>query len=49
MHEAAEYGVAMHWHYKDAGDNASASAKELLTWLRQLNEWQLELNIANTS
>ncbi|GCE04428.1 (p)ppGpp synthetase [Dictyobacter aurantiacus] len=49
MHETAEYGVAMHWHYKDVGDNASASAKELLTWLRQLTEWQQDLRIANTS
>ncbi|HTI14017.1 MAG TPA: RelA/SpoT family protein [Dictyobacter sp.] len=49
MHEMAEYGVAMHWHYKDVGDNASASAKELLTWLRQLTEWQHELRSANTS
>jgi guanosine-3',5'-bis(diphosphate) 3'-pyrophosphohydrolase len=43
MHEMAEYGVAMHWHYKDVGDNASASAKELQGWLRQLTEWQQEL------
>jgi guanosine-3',5'-bis(diphosphate) 3'-pyrophosphohydrolase len=43
MHEMAEYGVAMHWHYKDVGDRASASAKELLTWLRQMAEWQREL------
>jgi GTP pyrophosphokinase len=43
MHQLAEYGVAMHWHYKDAGDRASPSAKELLTWLRQLAEWQREL------
>ncbi|BCL82581.1 (p)ppGpp synthetase [Ktedonobacteria bacterium brp13] len=49
MHETAEYGVAMHWHYKDAGDNASASAKELLMWLRQLTEWQQDLKSANTS
>lgn len=49
MHESAEYGVAMHWHYKDVGDHASASAKELLTWLRQLNEWQQELRVANTN
>jgi GTP pyrophosphokinase len=49
MHEAAEYGVAMHWHYKDVGDHASASAKELLTWLRQLNEWQQELRVSNAS
>ena len=49
MHEMAEYGVAMHWHYKDVGDNASASAKELLTWLRQLAEWQQDLKVANAS
>ncbi len=49
MHEMAEYGVAMHWHYKDVGDHASASAKELLAWLRQLAEWQRELRGPNTS
>lgn len=49
MHEMAEYGVAMHWHYKDVGDNASSSAKELLTWLRQLADWQRDLRSANTS
>ncbi|HLG79322.1 MAG TPA: RelA/SpoT family protein [Ktedonobacteraceae bacterium] len=49
MHEMAEYGVAMHWHYKDVGDHASASAKELLTWLHQLSEWQKDLRAANTS
>ncbi|MEO7020210.1 MAG: RelA/SpoT family protein [Ktedonobacteraceae bacterium] len=49
MHEMAEYGVAMHWHYKDVGDHASASAKELLSWLRQLNEWQRELRATTSS
>ncbi len=49
MHELAEYGVAMHWHYKEVGDNASSSAKELLTWVRQLTEWQREMNAATTS
>jgi guanosine-3',5'-bis(diphosphate) 3'-pyrophosphohydrolase len=49
MHEMAEYGVAMHWHYKDVGDHASASARELLTWLRQLAEWQRDLHSVNTS
>src|SRR5260221_12572499 len=48
MHETAENGVAMHWHYKDAGDNASASARELLSWLRQLTEWQRDIR-ANAS
>ncbi len=49
MHEMAEYGVAMHWHYKDVGDSASSSAKELLLWLRQLTEWQRDLHSSNTS
>src|SRR5579875_867954 len=48
MHEMAEYGVAMHWHYKDAGDSAKASARELITWLRQLADWQREMR-ASTS
>ncbi len=49
MHEMAEYGVAMHWHYKDVGDRASASAKELLAWLRQLADWQRDLRSSNAS
>ncbi len=49
MHETAEYGVAMHWHYKDVGDNASASARELLSWLRQLTEWQRDLRASSDS
>ncbi|HYK84858.1 MAG TPA: RelA/SpoT family protein [Ktedonobacteraceae bacterium] len=49
MHEMAEYGVAMHWHYKDVGDRASASAKELLAWLRQLADWQRDLRSFSTS
>ena len=49
MHEMAEYGVAMHWHYKDVGDRASASAKELLSWLRQLTDWQRDLRLSNAS
>src|SRR6266700_1160646 len=49
MNEMAEHGVAMHWHYKDVGDRASASAKELLSWLRQLADWQRDLRSANAS
>lgn len=49
MHETAEYGVAMHWHYKDIGDSASASARELLSWLRQLAEWQRDLRATTSS
>jgi GTP pyrophosphokinase len=49
MHQMAEYGVAMHWHYKDVGDHASASAKELLAWLRQLADWQRELHASTAN
>src|SRR5438270_14072908 len=49
MHDVAEYGVAMHWHYKDVGDRASASARELLAWLRQLADWQRDLRSSNAS
>jgi len=48
MQEMAEYGVAMHWHYKDVGDSASSSAKELLSWLRQMKEWQREMHSSTT-
>ena len=49
MHMVAEYGVAMHWHYKDVGDRASASAKELLSWLRKLADWQREMRTATNN
>ena len=49
MHMIAEYGVAMHWHYKDVGDRASASAKELLSWLRKLADWQREMRTATST
>ncbi len=49
MHMVAEYGVAMHWHYKDVGDRASASAKELLSWLRKLADWQREMRTATSN
>ncbi len=43
MHQMAEYGVAMHWYYKDVGDSASAKAKPLQAWTQQVMEWQQEL------
>ncbi|MGH2516182.1 MAG: RelA/SpoT family protein, partial [Ktedonobacterales bacterium] len=43
MHDVAEYGVAMHWYYKDVGDSASAQARSLQSWISQLKEWQQEL------
>ncbi len=43
MHETAEYGVAMHWYYKDVGDSARADAHALQQWMQQVMEWRQEL------
>jgi guanosine-3',5'-bis(diphosphate) 3'-pyrophosphohydrolase len=49
MHELAEYGVAMHWYYKDVGDTASAKARPLQAWMQQVQEWQQELRSPGTA
>ena len=43
MHRTAEYGIAAHWKYKE-GRTKTDNFDEKLTWLRQLLEWQSELN-----
>ncbi len=49
MHQHAEFGVAAHWRYKEAGSSAKASAKaeggfdEKIAWLRQLLAWRDEI------
>ena len=47
MHEFAEYGVAAHWRYKEAGKRgyagqfaADESYDEKIAWLRQLLAWK---------
>ncbi|PVX71965.1 RelA/SpoT family protein [Paraburkholderia unamae] len=47
MHQFAEYGVAAHWRYKEAGSkgyggqfSASSSYDEKIAWLRQLLAWK---------
>lgn len=46
MHQVAEYGIAAHWKYKEAGGSAVAgkSYDQKMTWLRQLVDLQKELN-----
>jgi GTP diphosphokinase / guanosine-3',5'-bis(diphosphate) 3'-diphosphatase len=42
MHKTAEYGIAAHWKYKE-GISKAENFDEKLTWLRQLLEWQNDL------
>ncbi len=47
MHEAAEYGMAAHWHYKEAGarggqQTASSSYDRKIAWMRQLLSFDSE-------
>lgn len=48
MHHIAEYGIAAHWKYKETGHSNSnlSSADEKFTWLRQLLDWQKDLQDA---
>jgi GTP diphosphokinase / guanosine-3',5'-bis(diphosphate) 3'-diphosphatase len=48
MHHVAEYGIAAHWRYKEAGASVMADSKadQKLAWLRQLVEWQHDLQDA---
>jgi GTP pyrophosphokinase len=45
MHRFAEYGVAAHWRYKEAGGSNFAAQKydEKIAWLRQLLAWKTEV------
>ncbi|CAM2189822.1 GTP pyrophosphokinase [Paraburkholderia sacchari] len=47
MHQFAEYGVAAHWRYKEAGSkgyggqfSAASAYDEKIAWLRQLLAWK---------
>ncbi|MDX6699278.1 MAG: diphosphokinase / guanosine-3,5-bis(diphosphate) 3-diphosphatase [Solirubrobacteraceae bacterium] len=45
QHDMAEYGVAAHWIYKDGHERGGPGARgeEKLKWLRQLLDWQQDL------
>jgi GTP pyrophosphokinase len=47
MHRAAEYGIAAHWKYKEAGGSQKVEKnreEEKLSWLRQILEWQQDMS-----
>lgn len=47
MHRTAEYGIAAHWRYKEGVTSKKQdSAESKLTWLRQLMEWQSDMQDA---
>ena len=46
MHQFAEYGVAAHWRYKEAGNKSLAANNpydEKIAWIRQLFAWKNEV------
>ncbi len=45
MHRFAEYGVAAHWRYKEAGGSNFSEQKydEKIAWLRQLLAWKSDI------
>ncbi len=50
MHEFAERGLAAHWHYKESGSKAVATAveSERVAWLRRLLAWRDDVQPATT-
>ena len=42
MHRIAEYGIAAHWRYK-AGSDQTPDDDQRFAWLRQLLEWQTQV------
>ena len=42
MHSVAEEGIAAHWRYKEGG-GADEKADKKIIWLRQMLEWQKEV------
>ncbi len=49
MHRIADYGIAAHWKYKEAGGSTIAPLspnEEKFTWLRQLVDWQTDFKDA---
>ena len=50
MHRVAEFGIAAHWAYKEAGKDKKANVtvtEDKLSWLRETLEWQKEMQDPN--
>jgi len=48
MDLVAEEGIAAHWQYKDSGDGEKWEGDPNILWLRQLLEWQKEVEDPRT-
>jgi GTP pyrophosphokinase len=46
MHEAAEYGIAAHWRYKE-GRRRDDSFEQRINWLRRLMDWRQDVDDAS--
>lgn len=46
MNRTAEFGIAAHWKYKEQqnGKNPDEGEEEKLSWLREILEWQRDMN-----
>lgn len=44
MHQLADLGVAAHWLYKEGKKSKDASYEAKIAWLRQLMDWQKEID-----
>ncbi|MBI3912787.1 MAG: bifunctional (p)ppGpp synthetase/guanosine-3',5'-bis(diphosphate) 3'-pyrophosphohydrolase [Chloroflexi bacterium] len=43
MHRIAEFGIAAHWKYKEAGTVLDPNLENKINWVRQLMDWQKDI------
>jgi len=46
MHQAAEYGIAAHWRYKEKGGKLEENYQQRVNWLRRLMDWRQDVTDA---